>query len=65
MCISFGQETANFLRDGWAHTGDKGYYDDKENIFVLGRYKELVKYRNMHVMTTSKLIFILYGVGKK
>ena len=43
------QETAGFIRDGWAHTGDKGYYDEKEQVFIIGRYKELIKYRNIHV----------------
>ena len=43
------KETANFLRKGWAHSGDKGYFDINENVFVVGRYKELIKYRNNHV----------------
>ena len=43
------QETADFIRGVSAHTGDKGYYDEKEHVFVLGRYKELIKYRNAHV----------------
>ena len=37
------------IRDGWCHTGDKGYYDSNENIFIIGRYKELIKYLNSHV----------------
>ncbi|XP_046459255.1 4-coumarate--CoA ligase-like isoform X1 [Daphnia pulex] len=47
------EETANFLRNGWAHTGDKGYYDDKERVFVIGRYKELIKYRNINILPTN------------
>nr|CAH0109907.1 unnamed protein product [Daphnia galeata] len=47
------KETADFIRGGWAHTGDKGYYDKKEHVFVLGRYKELIKYRNAHVVPTN------------
>ncbi|EFX78400.1 hypothetical protein DAPPUDRAFT_320528 [Daphnia pulex] len=47
------EETANFLRDGWAHTGDKGYYDDGERVFVIGRYKELIKYRNINILPTN------------
>ena len=43
------QETTNFMRDGWCYTGDKGYYDTDENVFVIGRYKELIKYRMAHV----------------
>lgn len=54
-CIGL-QETAELIRGGWAHTGDKGYYDEKEHIFVIGRYKELIKYRNLHVRTMFLLL---------
>ncbi|XP_046656300.1 4-coumarate--CoA ligase 1-like [Daphnia pulicaria] len=47
------KETAEFIRGGWAHTGDKGYYDEKEHVYVIGRYKELIKYRNIHVVPTN------------
>jgi len=41
--------TAETIVDGWVHTGDQGYYDENENLFVIGRYKELIKYRMAHV----------------
>ena len=46
------------IRDGWCHTGDKGYYDSNENIFIIGRYKELIKYRMAHVLIENRIPFI-------
>lgn len=37
------------MADGWLRTGDRGYFDADENVFVTGRYKELIKYRLAHV----------------
>jgi len=45
--------TAEFIQDGWCHSGDKGYYDTNEDIFIIGRYKELIKYRMSHVVPTN------------
>jgi len=45
--------TAETIRDGWFHTGDKGYYDNDENVFVIGRFKEMIKYRMAHVVPTN------------
>ncbi|XP_067007461.2 luciferin 4-monooxygenase isoform X1 [Anabrus simplex] len=38
-----------FQTDGWTHTGDIGYVDDDGNIFVIGRIKDIIKYRGDHV----------------
>jgi len=45
--------TAETIKDGYIHTGDKGYYDDNENLFVIGRFKELIKYRMAHVVPSN------------
>ncbi|XP_076287406.1 luciferin 4-monooxygenase-like isoform X2 [Lasioglossum baleicum] len=35
--------------DGWMHTGDQAYYNEKGELFVVDRIKEILKYRNSQI----------------
>jgi len=35
--------------EGWLHTGDVGYVDDDDEIFIVDRLKELIKYKGFQV----------------
>jgi long-chain acyl-CoA synthetase len=38
--------TAAVLRDGWLYTGDLGYFDSGDNLFLTGRKKEIIVLSN-------------------
>lgn len=60
ICIRGSQIMKGYLNDpvatsstidkeGWLHTGDIGYIDDDDEIFIIDRLKELIKYKGFQV----------------
>ncbi|KAI0741848.1 hypothetical protein C8Q80DRAFT_1274205 [Daedaleopsis nitida] len=43
------QATEETFKDGWVHTGDGGYVDEKKDVFIIDRIKELIKVRGFQV----------------
>lgn len=43
------EATAATIKNGWLHTGDIGYYDGNENIYIVDRLKELIKVKGSQV----------------
>jgi crotonobetaine/carnitine-CoA ligase len=41
--------TASALAGGWLHTGDAGYCDQEGDVFLSGRYKEMIRRRGENI----------------
>ncbi|XP_017864683.1 PREDICTED: probable 4-coumarate--CoA ligase 3 [Drosophila arizonae] len=40
------EDTASTFRDGWIDLGDLGYFDDDNNLFLVDRKKDVLKYKS-------------------
>ncbi len=43
------EETARVLRDGWLYTGDIGWIDERDYVFIVDRKKEMIKYKSWSI----------------
>ncbi|XP_062132798.1 uncharacterized protein LOC133843313 [Drosophila sulfurigaster albostrigata] len=39
--------------EGWFHTGDLGYFDDNNLLYIVDRKKEILKYQGLHYWPTE------------
>jgi carnitine-CoA ligase len=43
------EATAASIKDSWLHTGDAGYRDQDGDVFLTGRYKEMIRRRGENI----------------
>jgi crotonobetaine/carnitine-CoA ligase len=41
--------TAATIKDGWLHTGDAGFRDEDGDVFLTGRFKEMIRRRGENI----------------
>lgn len=46
--LSNPEDTATTLQDGWINLGDLGYFDEDNNLYLVDRKKDLLKYKSKH-----------------
>ncbi|XP_020232285.1 4-coumarate--CoA ligase 1 [Cajanus cajan] len=55
--LNDGEATERTIdKDGWLHTGDIGYIDDDDELFIVDRLKELIKYKGFHAELEALLL---------
>lgn len=61
------EATANTIdKDGWLHTGDIAFIDEDEEMFIVDRVKEIIKFKGFQVMhlisTWAWWVWYLYKI---
>jgi len=54
--------SATIDEEGWLHTGDIGYVDEDDEIFIVDRLKEVIKFKGFQA---SPFIFIVLFIFNK
>ncbi len=57
--------TDQVLRDGWFHTGDLARMDERGYVFIVGRTKEMIKYKGYTVAPAELEALLLEHPGVK
>lgn len=47
--------------EGWYHTGDVGYYDEKGEVFIMDRIVDVFEYRGQEYFS-SEIEDVLYSL---
>lgn len=60
------EETAKALRNGWLHTGDVGYLDEQDYLFISDRVKDMIIKggENIYPAELEDILFNLPGVAE-
>ena len=53
------EETAKVIKDGWLYTGDQGYTDDEDFIYITGRKKNVIIASNGKNVFPEELEYLL------